>query len=55
MAQDIFRLLEKDHREVKSLMDKVASGGNSIERKNIFQKVKDENGESVYLPGRVVL
>jgi len=42
MAQDIFRLLEKDHREVKSLMDKIAAGGDATERKNVFQKVKDE-------------
>jgi len=42
MATDIFQLLEKDHREVKSMMRQIAEGNGDGRRRQIFEKFKAE-------------
>ena len=42
MATDIFQLLEKDHREVKSMMRQIAEGNGDGRRHQIFEKFKEE-------------
>ena len=42
MATDIFQLLENDHREVKSMMRKIAEGNGDARRRDLFEKFKTE-------------
>jgi hypothetical protein len=42
MATDIFQLLEKDHREVKSMMKQIAEGNGDGRRRQVFEKFKEE-------------
>jgi len=42
MATDIFQLLEKDHREAKSLMRKIAEGNGDARRRQVYEKFKAE-------------